>query len=67
MGSYMQYRVRVAGGTAWDVFSPDIASKIRLGSQVVTRSRPDDILLLPGFVKTWRPQVPQLRGAPFGC
>ena len=48
MGSYMQYRVRVAGGTAWDVFSPDIASKIRLGSQVVLEAAPDDILLLPG-------------------
>jgi iron(III) transport system ATP-binding protein len=47
MGSYMQYRVRVAGGTAWDVFSPDITSKIRLGSQVVLEAPADDILLLP--------------------
>ena len=33
------------------MFSPDIASKIRLGSQVVLEAAPDDIPLLPGSWK----------------
>jgi len=47
MGSYIQYRVRVAGGTTWDVFSPDIAARARPGAKVVLEAAPEDILLLP--------------------
>jgi ABC-type Fe3+/spermidine/putrescine transport system ATPase subunit len=47
MGSYIQYRVRVAGGTTWDVFSPDIAARARTGAKVVLEAAPEDILLLP--------------------
>jgi iron(III) transport system ATP-binding protein len=48
MGSYMQYRVRVAGGATWEIFSPDIASKFHLGSRVALKADPAEILLLPG-------------------
>jgi iron(III) transport system ATP-binding protein len=47
MGSYMQYRVRVADDMTWDVFSSDISVKLPLGSRVVLETDPQDVLLLP--------------------
>lgn len=47
MGSYMQYRVRVAGCGTWEVFSSDIVTKFHVGSRVALKVDPAEILLLP--------------------